>query len=85
MAATDTATETWAAPLAARGPNRLLRWWRRRRIMKLEIAHAVWDLRERYGDAAYGIAQNSALQIVGFERRRFWRQVAAEISRRSER
>jgi hypothetical protein len=39
----------------------------------------VWDLCERYGDAAYGIARSSAQQPIGFERRRFWRKVAMRL------
>jgi hypothetical protein len=43
----------------------------------------VWDLRERYGDAAWQVARASARQPVGFERRRFWRKVAAKLQRLS--
>lgn len=59
----------------------LARWWRRRRARRRNIDHAVWDLRERYGDAACQIARASAKQPVGFERRRFWRKVAAKLQR----
>jgi hypothetical protein len=47
---------------------------RRRAATRRKIDHAVWDLRERYGEAAYKIARSSATQPVGFERRRFWRK-----------
>jgi hypothetical protein len=59
----------------------LLRWWRRRAALRRQVEHAVWDLRERYGDAACQIARASAKQPVGFERRRFWRKVAAKLQR----
>jgi hypothetical protein len=37
------------------------------------------DMRERYGAAAYGIAQNSARARGGPEHRRFWRRVARQL------
>ena len=57
------------------------RWLRRRRAYRAQLAHAVWDLRERYGPAAYGIARSSARQGGGFERRRFWLKVAERLRR----
>jgi hypothetical protein len=65
----------------ARRPNRLARWWRRHRAERRRIDHAVWDLRERYGAAACGIAQASARAGGGFGRRRFWRKVARKLER----
>jgi hypothetical protein len=65
--------------MPARQPGVLRRWWRRRRARRRSIDHAVWDLRERYGEAAYRIARASALAPVGFERRRFWRKVALKL------
>ena len=59
----------------------LARWWRRRRARRRNIDHAVWDLRERYGEAAHRIAEASARAPVGYERRRFWRKVAAKLQR----
>jgi hypothetical protein len=63
----------------ARKPGLLARWWRRRRAKRRNIDHAVWELRERYGEAAYRIARASSRQPVGFERRRFWRKVAIKL------
>lgn len=57
----------------------LARWVQRRRARRRRIARAVWDLRERYGAAAYAIARNSARAPVGGESRRFWRQVARRL------
>lgn len=57
------------------------RWLRRRRARRAQLAYAVWDLRERYGPAAYGIARSSARQIGGSERRRFWLKVAERLRR----
>jgi len=68
--------------LADFGIGPLARWWHRRRIYRRELARAAWDLRERYGPAAPSIARNCARQPVGRERRRFWRNVAAELARR---
>ncbi len=69
-----------SAPSAvARQPGLLARWSRRRRAKRRNIDHAVWELRERYGEAACRIAQVSARQPVGFERRRFWRKVAMKL------
>ncbi len=64
-----------------RGPSLLARWWRRGRANRRNIDHAVWDLRERYGDAAAGIARASAQAPSGFMRRRFWRKVAVKLQR----
>jgi hypothetical protein len=61
--------------------SELARWSRRRRAYRAQLAYAVWDLRERYGPAAHGIARNSARQVVGFERRRFWNKVAGRLRR----
>lgn len=65
----------------ARKPGRLTRWWRSRGAGRRKVDRAVWELRERYGEAAYGIAQASARAPVGFERRRFWRKVAGKLRR----
>ena len=65
----------------ARRPGVLARWWRRRRASRRRVDHAVWELRERYGEAAAGIAQASARAPGGFARRRFWRKVAAKLKR----
>ena len=69
-------SDATAQSAVARKPGLLARWWRRRRARRRNIDHAVWELRERYGEAAYRIARASARQPVGFERRRFWRKVA---------
>lgn len=74
--ATSTGSET-----KARKPGLLARWWRRHRAVMRSIDHAVWDLRERYGEAAYMIAQASARAPVGFQRRQFWRRVAVRLRR----
>jgi hypothetical protein len=66
---------------SAHGDNALLRWLRRRRAARRAVAHAAWDLRERYGAAAFGIAQSSARQPGGAPRRRFWLKVAKSIRR----
>ena len=79
MTATDGLTST-ARP---RKGGLLARWWRRRAAQRRQVDHAVWDLRERYGDAAWQVARASARQPVGFERRRFWRKVAAKLQRLS--
>lgn len=57
----------------------LARWLKRHRARRRRIAHAVWDLRERYGAAAHAIAQSSARQPVGAGERRFWRKVARRL------
>ena len=62
----------------SRRPGFLARWWRRRRLQRAQLAHAVWDLRERYGPAAHRIALSSAHRVAGFERR-FWIKVAARL------
>ena len=77
MAAADGLTDE----RPARQPGLLARWWRRRAAQRRKVDHAVWDLRERYGEAAYGIAMASARQPAGFERRRFWRKVAGKLKR----
>jgi hypothetical protein len=65
----------------ARRSNVLTRWLKRRRARRSRIAHAVWDLRERYGEAAHAIAQSSARRQAGYGERRFWRKVAARLRR----
>ena len=60
--------------------SELARWSRRRRAYRARLAHAAWDLHERYGPAAYGIARNSARRVAGFERR-FWNKVAGRLRR----
>jgi hypothetical protein len=57
----------------------LARWMRRRRAMQRNVDHAVWNLRERYGEAALRIADASARAPAGLMRRRFWRKVAARL------
>ena len=57
----------------------LAQWLRRRRAQRRRLARAVWELEERYGAAAFGIARNSARAPVGDEGRRFWRQVARRL------
>lgn len=57
----------------------LTRWLKRRRARRSRVAHAVWDLRERYGEAAHAIAQSSARQPAGSGERRFWRTVARQL------
>ncbi len=74
-----TATGGLTSNAPARKGGLLARWWRRRTAQRRKVDHAVWDLRERYGDAAYKIACASAKQPAGFERRRFWRKVAAKL------
>jgi hypothetical protein len=59
----------------------LARWLKRRRALRRNVDHAVWDLRERYGDAALSIATASARAPAGFIKRRFWRKVAARLKR----
>ncbi len=59
----------------------LQRWLRRRRAYRRRLAREAWDLRERYGAAAFGIARNSARAPVGFDGRRFWLQVAKRLAR----
>jgi hypothetical protein len=73
------------AATSARGQHRaarnhlLARWWRHRRAVRRAIEYAAWELRERYGGAAYVIASNSARQPVGHERRKFWLKVAKQL------
>jgi len=63
--------------------------WLERRRQRRE-AHRAQVVREadklfvQYGVAAQGIARGSSRQIVGFERRHFWRDVADELARRAE-
>jgi hypothetical protein len=65
----------------ARRTNVLTRWLKRRKARQSRLAHAVWDLRERYGEAAHAIAQSSARRQAGYGERRFWRKVAARLRR----
>jgi hypothetical protein len=67
------------APTETKAHGVFGRWWRARRSNQRKIDFAVWDLRERYGDAAYSIACSSAKQPVGYEKRRFWRKVAEKL------
>lgn len=76
MTAVDTATQSASG---VRLPGWIARWWRRRRTDRRRIEYAVWDLRERYGAAAYCIARASARMPVGFERRKFWSRVAKRL------
>jgi hypothetical protein len=55
------------------------RWRQQREARRRRLARAAWDLRERYGAAAFSIACNSARQPVGLDQRRFWRDVAREL------
>ena len=66
---------------SAHRPNLLVRWWRKRRAYRREVAFAVWDLRERYGAAANAIARSSAAQTIIAERKRFWKKVAEQLAR----
>lgn len=70
-----------SAPDVRRAPGVLVRWLRRRRAQRRRIDHAVWDLRERYGAAAAGIALASSRAPGGFLARRFWRKVATRLQR----
>ena len=87
MASTDVSTDlsTGVSTGASIGPSSrpgwLARWWRRRRLQRAQLAHAVWDLRERYGPAARRIALSSAHRAAGLERR-FWIKVAARLQGR---
>jgi hypothetical protein len=76
-----TVTDGVTSEVPARKEGLMARWLKRRRARQRRIDHAVWDLRERYGDAAYNVACSSAQQPAGFERRRFWRTVAARLRR----
>jgi hypothetical protein len=67
--------------VSAARPGWLARWMKRRRALQRNIDYAVWDLRERYGDAARSIAMASARSPAGFIKRRFWRKVAARLKR----
>ena len=59
----------------------LLQWWQRRRAYRARLTFTVWDLRERYGPAAYAIARASARQVAGPDVRRFWAKVADRLRR----
>jgi len=61
------------------GPNRLALWWWRRLARRRQVALAVTDMRERYGEAAYAIACNSARGGGAAAHRRFWREVARRL------
>ena len=69
-----TATDGLTTVAPARKPGLLASWWRRRTAQRRRVDYAVWDLRERYGDAAYKIACASAQQPASFERRRILAQ-----------
>ena len=60
----------------------LAQWLRRRRVYRRRLARAVWELEERYGPAAFGIALASARAPVGADGRRFWRRVARRLRAR---
>jgi hypothetical protein len=62
-------------------PNWLAVWWGRRFEYRQQIELAVTDMYDRYGAAAYGIAQNSARARGGAEHRRFWSLVARRLRR----
>ena len=76
-----TATDGLTSNAPARKSGLLASWWRRRTAQRRRVDYAVWDLRERYGEAAYDIARASTTQPAGFERRRFWRKVAVKLRR----
>ena len=57
-----------------------MQWLRRRFAHRRRLKRAVWELRERYGAAAFGIALASARAPAGSQRR-FWRQVARRLRR----
>lgn len=76
MTAVDTSVQSVGS---VRKPGWLARWWRRRQADRKRIDYAVWDLRERYGAAAYCIARASARAPVGHERRQFWSKVAKRL------
>ena len=65
--------------------NLIVRWWQQwraqRRVYRHEVAYAMLDLRERYGEEARAIALEYSSRRVGFERRRFWRRVARGLKR----
>ncbi len=64
------------------GLSHLLKRWRRaRQVARCRVVDAALDLHERYGPAAAIIAGNSARQRGGREHRKFWRNVARELSR----
>ena len=79
-ASSDPAAPTRAA---AHPPGVLTRWLHHRRSERRRIDHAVWDLHERYGEAACGIAQVSSRQPIGSAEKRFWRRVALRLRRMS--
>lgn len=66
---------------SAARPGLVARWLKRRRALQRNVDYAVWDLRERYGDAALSIATASARAPAGIVRRRFWRKVVARLKR----
>jgi hypothetical protein len=75
------------ARLAGRASNGIAvaveQWMRRRRAYRARVAHAEWDLNERYGPAAVAIARSSARQAIGRDARRFWDEVAARLQKRA--
>jgi hypothetical protein len=68
------------------GPNGgwLERRRQRRKAHQAQVVREADKLFEQYGPAAQKIARGSSRQIVGFERRHFWRDVADELARRAE-
>ena len=62
----------------------LARRRQRREALRARVAREADRLLEQYGEAALSIARASSRQIVGFELRHFWRDVAAELARRAE-
>ena len=63
------------------GLNGLALWWGRRFEYRQQIELAVIDMYDRYGAAAYSIAQNSARARGGAEHRRFWSRVVRRLRR----
>jgi hypothetical protein len=62
----------------------LARRRQRREAHQARVAREADRLLERYGAAAQTLARGSSRQVVGFERRQFWRDVAEELARREE-
>ena len=62
----------------------LARRRQRREAHRAQVVREADKLLEQYGAAAESLARGSSRQIVGFERRHFWRDVADELARRAE-
>jgi hypothetical protein len=62
----------------------LARRRQRREAHRVLVVREADKLFEQYGVAAQGIARGSSRQVVGFERRQFWRDVADELARQAE-